>query len=95
MNVENKELIDKLQSLLGNFPVELTYNPEAKNFFGCCHIAGKIINNFYISVNGNDCKISYECIEDKTRNNFIRWFNSYGGKEMFLKEYHKISKTHN
>ena len=78
MNVENKELIDKLQSLLGNFPVELTYNPEAKNFFGCCHIAGNIINNFYISVNGNDCKISFkENLINEYFNQFINELVEY------------------
>lgn len=93
MKIQNDELVNKIQSILGDYPFELTFNVETQKFSGHSVVANNIFNTFYISVSDNGCEISYECLEYKVRNNFIKWFLSYGGKEMFLKEYQKVSQT--
>ena len=85
VDVKNKELLSKLEELI-KLPVFLEFNPEDKVFFGYCKIAGELSNTFRVNVKKDSCELGHELLNDNIRNQFIRWFNSYGGNEMLWKE---------
>ena len=87
--VENKELLSQIEKIIG-LPTTLNFNTDDKTFFGYCSVGGGIVNDFHIKVLENSCEIEHELLNINVRNEFIRWFNSYGGKNDFFNEARKI-----